>query len=351
MKKIVIFSLAAWAALACSCNQKLPYNPPVVPVEPDVPVLTYAKGADVSWLTLMENKNYTFKNAAGEETECMKLLRDECGVNAVRLRVWVNPADGWCNSEDVLLKARRAKALGLAVMIDFHLSDVWADPLHQEVPAAWEGHTLEELKQDVREHIVSVLGKLKAVGVKPQWVQVGNETHGGMLYDLGKVENGSNFASLVNAGHAAVKEVFPDAKTIVHIDGGQTWANYTRIYGYLKTQDATYDMIGVSFYPAGPSDEGGSDDLTSTDALIANLKQAATEYGKPVMVCEIGMHVDDGEFCKKVLTRIMQELPAGSELQGIFYWEPQAPGGFNGGYRKGCFKNGRPTQALDPFKE
>lgn len=38
------------------------------------------------------------------QTECMTLMRD-LGMNSIRLRVWVNPSDGWCNKSDVVAKA------------------------------------------------------------------------------------------------------------------------------------------------------------------------------------------------------------------------------------------------------
>ena len=48
---------------------------------------------------------------------------------------------------------------------------------------------------------------------------------------------------------------------------------------------------------------------------------------------------------------VMADSTATGHLAGIFYWEPEAPNGYNGGYRKGCFDGGKPTTALDVFKE
>ena len=48
---------------------------------------------------------------------------------------------------------------------------------------------------------------------------------------------------------------------------------------------------------------------------------------------------------------VMADGTATGHLAGIFYWEPEAPNGYNGGYRKGCFDGGKPTSALDVFKE
>ena len=93
-------------------------------VIPETPVVidrtTFPKGADVSWLTQMEAEGMKFYNQDGTEKELMTLLKDDCGVNSIRLRVWVNPADGWNNMDDVLIKARRANALGLRLLEHKH---------------------------------------------------------------------------------------------------------------------------------------------------------------------------------------------------------------------------------------
>ena len=132
-----------------------PTNGPVVPdndggdddddddtpgTAPDNPALTpsdFAKGADVSWITRVESEGHKFYDADGNEAEAMRLLRDECGVNSIRLRVWVNPTDRWNGKSDVIEKAVRAHELGMRLMIDFHLSDDWADPGKQFIPHEW----------------------------------------------------------------------------------------------------------------------------------------------------------------------------------------------------------------------
>ena len=64
------------------------------------------------------------------------------------------------------------------------------------------------------------------------------------------------------------------------------------------------------------------------------------------------MDYTEAEKCKLTIARIMSEFgTSGDILKGIFYWEPEAPAGYNGGYGKGCFVDGAPTVALDPFKE
>ena len=177
----------------------------------------FAKGADVSWLTEMEKDGVKFYNQNGKATECMKLLREE-GTNSIRLRVWVNPEGGWCGKDDVIAKAWRAQQLGFRLMIDFHYSDTWADPGNQKVPAAWQGYTAEQMKQAVADHTKDVLKALKDRGVtNVEWVQVGNETRDGMLWNSDEAvtaqvsKNAANFAAYINAGYDAVKEVYPNA--------------------------------------------------------------------------------------------------------------------------------------------
>ncbi len=345
-KNFIFYTVALALAFGMmSCSE---VSPVTTPSEKDEPLvidrMAFAKGADVSWLTQMEAEGAVFYTAAGQEMECIQLLRDECGVNSIRLRVWVNPAEGWNNVDDVLVKARRANSLGLRVMIDFHFSDTWADPGNQITPAAWAGLDLEGLTAAMVGHINDMMGKLKAYDIEPEWVQIGNETRSGMMYPLG--EYTAHFTELVNAGYDAVKASFPKAKVIVHIDSGHRLDLYTRIFGTLKAKGGRYDMIGVSLYPEPESWKA------TVDALIENIGTAAATYGKPVMICEIGMDYSQAGTCNEMITYLMDEC---SELTmdkvcGIFYWEPQASPGYNGGYNKGCFVDGVPTEALDAFK-
>lgn len=356
MKLKNIFSVfaVAGAMLTASCTEDSPItNPPVDKTPQEIDRTTFAKGADVSWLTQMESEGYTFYNSNRVETECMQLLRDECGVNSIRLRVWVNPEEqeamkevkGWCNIDDVLVKARRANDLGLRLMIDFHFSDTWADPAKQETPAAWAALDLAGLKEAMSAHVTEMLGKLNAYGIEPEWVQIGNETRGGFMYPLGSVSNPENFTELVNTGYDAVKAIFPDAKVIIHLDSGNRLDLYTRVFGVLAANGGKYDMIGMSLYPDPASWQ------TAVDALMSNVETLVGTYGKPVMVCEIGMIYSEAAAANAMMTDLKAKCEANGNVEGIFYWEPQAPAGYNDGYDKGCFVDGTPTEALDCFKE
>ena len=92
-------------------------------------------GADIGWCTEYEAQGHKFYNKDGQERECTALMK-ELGLNAVRHRVWVDPSShgNWCGKEDLLVKCQRAKTLDMAIMVDFHYSDWWADPNKQNIP-------------------------------------------------------------------------------------------------------------------------------------------------------------------------------------------------------------------------
>lgn len=308
----------------------------------------FARGADVSWLTQMESEGRKFytRESPGQEMECMQLLRDHCGVNSIRLRVWVNPSEYWNSIDDVVNKACRADSLGLRTMIDFHFSDTWADPGHQVMPVAWQGLSFEDQKKALASHVDETLSALKKAGVTPEWVQIGNETTPGMMLPVGSVDNPVQLTELNNAGYDAVKRVFPEAKVIVHLDGGNYQWAYDRMFDILQQNGGQYDMIGMSLYPYWAEQQGETGGWRKvSDDCIANIEHLRQKYGKPIMICEIGMPYDQAETCRELISKMMT-----TDVEGIFYWEPQAPAGYNDGYTLGCFDKDAPTVALDAFK-
>ena len=305
----------------------------------------FAKGADVSWVTEMEAAGTKFYDANGRETECLKLLKS-MGVNSIRLRVWVDPTDGWNGKQDVLAKALRAKALGFRVMIDFHYSDSWADPAHQTKPAAWTNHSLDQLKVDVAKHTTDVLQTLKDKGVDVEWVQVGNETPTGMLWNEGAYSDTdqSSFAQLINAGYDAVKAIYPDAKVIIHVDKGNQLGRFTWLFDGLKANGAKWDVIGMSLYP------DDSDWETETNDCLSNIKTLEDRYGCKVVLSEVGMPWDS-ENAEAFMTKLVTGCKAIDGCLGVFYWEPECYNSLEG-YSKGVFDNsGKATSTLNIFKK
>lgn len=338
VKLLLVFLL--FINTQCKKGGNTPEPPPPLP-----PSGTFIKGADVSWLTEMESAGRKFYNGSGTEKECMLLMKD-LGMNAIRLRVWVNPANNWNSLSDVIAKAVRAKNLGLKVMIDFHYSDTWADPGHQTKPAAWAAMSFDILKQSLAAHTTTVLNELKLNGVTPVWVQVGNETNDGMLWPDGKASiNMNNFAQLVKAGYDAVKAVDANIKVIVHISNGYDNNLFRWIFDGLKNNGAQWDIIGMSLYP-----NSGTWASLNTQCL-ANMNDMVSRYNKDVMVVEVGMPWDQANDCNSFLTDLITKTKSvsGGRGLGVLYWEPQSYSNWKG-YTLGAFDNsGKPTIAMNAF--
>lgn len=344
IRKYIILGLVMLAINACSSGSG-DEPEPLEPTEPAGQPAVFAKGADVSWLSEMEAAKVKFFNSGGQETELLQILKGK-GMNAIRLRVWVNPQDGWCNVNDVVEKARRAKTAGYRIMIDFHYSDSWADPAKQTKPTAWLNKDMPTLKTLVSSHTTTVLTALRNVGVSPEWVQVGNETNNGMLWEEGKASvNMKNFAELVLSGYNAVKAASPDAKVIVHISNGYDNALFRWMFDGLKANGAKWDVVGMSLYPES------SDWQLKNEQCLANMKDMIARYGKEIMICEVGMPMSEAAAAKAFISDLIvkvKSLPENKGL-GVFYWEPQAYNSWKG-YKLGAFDDsGRPTQALDAF--
>ena len=322
------------------------------PDEPD-PSGTDAlvKGADVSSVTDMESKGYKFYNKAGQERDLFALMK-EIGFNAVRLRVWVDPEGGWSGRDDVVAKARRAQAQGLKVMIDFHYSDSWADPGKQNVPAAWKGKDATAMAAAVKSHSEDVLKALKGAGVDVAWVQVGNETTGGMLWESGRVSGSSvgQFVNYFHAGREAVKAVYPEAKVILHLDNGWNLGTLNWFLTLVQAHSLQYDILGLSLYPSYWENGGYPDWQPKVKQFISNIPVLVQNYGKPVMLVEFGMPASQPDKAKAALKYIIDNTADYDSFLGVFYWEPESEHDRNG-YDYGAFSGGKPTAALDPFSE
>lgn len=311
---------------------------------------TFSKGADVSWLPQMEATGYKFYDIDGTQKDCLQLLKDR-GMNTIRLRVFVNPSNdrtnGHCSPAETVLIAVRAKQLGMRVMINFHYSDTWADPGHQTKPAAWSSHTFAQLLNDVYNHTFDVLNALKTAGVTPEWVQIGNEIPGGMLWPEGRTSNWSQLAQLLNKGYDATKAIDPSIKVIVHIDQGNNNSRSRFFYDNAQSNNVKYDVIGLSYYPYWLN----SDYKVTIGALQNNLNDMASRYGKEVMVVEVGgdftLVQNTYDMLAAVITAV-KSVPNGKGI-GVNYWEPEGEKSWSGYQLNAWQSNGKPSAALDAF--
>jgi arabinogalactan endo-1,4-beta-galactosidase len=313
----------------------------------------FAKGADVSWLSQMEATGYKFYDADGSQQDCLQLLKDR-GINSVRLRVFVNPSNhkvnGHCSKQETVAMAIRAQKMGLRVMIDFHYSDTWADPAHQAKPAAWKEHPFSELLDDVYVHTHDVLSTLKAAGVTPTWVQIGNEIPAGMLWPDGRSESHWNqLAQLINKGYDATKAVDSTIKVIVHIDQGNDKDRFRWFFDAIENEGVKYDVIGMSYYPYWLK----SDYTETLSDLAENLKDVVDRYDKEVMIVEVGGEYTQPQNTYDMLVAVIKAVRAVPEGRGlgVVYWEPEGEFSWSGYRLSAWLPSGIPSPALKAFLE
>lgn len=314
--------------------------------------LAFAKGADVSWLPQMEATGYRFHDVDGKEKDCLQLLKER-GMNTIRLRVFVNPsqdkASGHCSAAETVVMALRAQKAKMRIMIDFHYSDTWADPAKQAKPAAWANLSFDALQNKVYEHTFDVLTALKKAGVTPEWVQVGNEIPGGMLWPDGSTNNWAQLAQLLNKGYEAAKAVNAKIKVIVHVDEGNNNEKFRWFFDKATEHQVKYDVIGLSYYPFWIKK-----DYSETIAdLQKNLNDMASRYQKEVMVVEVGGVDEQVQNTKELLAATIKAVRAVPDHKGlgVLYWEPQGAKSWSGYGLSAWQQDGKPSPALDAFKE
>jgi arabinogalactan endo-1,4-beta-galactosidase len=255
-------------------------------------------GADVSSLAKSEDCGGVYRTEDGSPGDALAILADH-GLNWVRLRAFVDPADGYNGTPQLLAMARRANRLGLKVLVDLHYSDFWADPSKQWAPAAWEGKTFAELKRLFLDYTRGVATALVGQGTPPDMIQLGNEITPGMIWGyaatrtgestaddgygrgttqtVAHTENWGNLAELLTAGYEAVKTISPSTRVMLHLDAGGSNATYQWWFDNVTARNVPFDLIGASYYGVWHG--------TLAD-LQANLDDVSARYGKDVVVAE-----------------------------------------------------------------
>ena len=376
-KTCLLLAIATLLSTACNCTRTTPVTPedPIdfdVPPQP-VPTPSFAKGADISWVSEMEKDGRTFQLKSGAKADIMDVLK-ETGVNAIRLRVWVNPTGGWSGKDDVVKLATRAAKAGLALMVDFHYSDFFADPGRQDIPGAWaaDKNDLDKMAKHVSDHTTEVLKALQDASVTPNWVQVGNETRNGMLWPTGSLSQGGeewtdkgweNYIHLYKAGYSAVKSVFPSCIVMPHLNNAFNPSNDNYWwFKRFKESGAPYDMIALSHYPQDSWENNKQVDWDNANSRAINyIKSLAADMGVSVIVAEIGVKTNANlNLATQVMSEFMSEAKKIDKCTGIFYWEPEVDGkwkpavygplGWNA-YDMGAFTaDGKATSVMDAFK-
>ncbi len=283
---------------------------PVIPFNPVA--VDKMIGADISFLPELEDKGMKFYDTDGQPKDAIKILQSH-GLNYVRLRIFNDPArdsgyspnKGFCDLEHTKQMAKRAKAAGMKLLLDFHYSDYWADPQKQYMPVAWRGKSITDLKQAVYDYTKMVMQALKDQQTTPDMVQIGNEINHGMIWPAGSINNLDSLAQLIYSGIQGVKAVAPATSIMLHIAlGGQN--DESRFFlDNMISRAVPFDVIGLSYYPKWHN--------TLAD-LDYNLNDLARRYNKDVIIVEYS-------HCKKEVNELAFSVYNGRG-KGTCIWEP-----------------------------
>jgi arabinogalactan endo-1,4-beta-galactosidase len=317
-------------------------------------------GADISTLSEVEREGGIYRD--GDKPGDALAIFMKNGWTCFRLRIWVNPRRGVNGLEYTTKLAKRIKDAGGTFMLDFHYSDWWADPQKQNKPAAWANLDFDSLVEQTQSYTSNVIKTLKDAGATPDFVQIGNEITGGLLWPDAQVrvplstvkvfsgdvtvikppepyddvKQWNHLIRVLKAASAGVRSaVSPEdhVRIVVHIDCGGDWPVTRWYFDHLTEAGVDFDVIGQSYYPNWHG---------TLENLRDNLRQTIQRYHKDVIVVEtaypsrethpspaaaknmIWPQTPEGQkqFLADVI-KTVKEAPEGHGI-GVNYWHPEA---------------------------
>lgn len=338
-------------------------------------------GGDISLLPDYEAAGVQYRDRFGKIIPDLLPWLKEQGMNAMRVRLFVNPEAYTGSDKDPNAKqsldyitplCKRIKDTGLDLMLDFHYSDTWADPAKQWTPKAWENLSDEQLYEKIYEYTKASLQHLVDAGATPDFIQTGNEISYGMLWGkntepesslkktfMGNNANWDRFGKLLRQAIKACHEVCPDAKIVIHTERVAQHAVLSYFYDKMNQLDVDYDIIGLSYYPYFHG---------NLDVLKKALSELEKKFsGKEIMIVETGYpykwevpgtthdvskdypYTEAGQ--DKFVADLVKTLHEYKDVDGLFWWwlEYNAYGaGLSNWYNAPLFDSttGKATKAL-----
>ena len=250
---------------------------------PDPAAAQMALGGDLSFTPqeLAAGARFSYR---GQQASPVTIMREN-GADYVRMRLWVNPPPGYSNLASDLALARAVRAAGMKIYLDVMYSDFWADPQHQNIPAAWQGQDLSQLTDTVRTYTQQVVAAFANQGTPADLVSIGNEIRNGILWPVGQVDwtagtGWDNLATLLKAGVAGAQAGNPPGhklQIMMHFDQGGNNQQSQEFYSNLVSRGVPFDVIGLSFYPFFHG---------TISQLRANVDALAGQFHKPIIIAE-----------------------------------------------------------------
>ncbi len=301
----------------------------------------FIRGGDITELTYIEELGGKYYDQNGVERDALEILAEN-GMNMARIRLSNNPGkgrgdgtyylpDGYQNEEDCLELARRARDAGMGIQFTFNYSDYWSNGTRQIIPSDWvaqikaeKGYDISDptflksmtsaqrseiitlLEKIVYDYTFDIMTKLKAQDTVPDYVSLGNEINGGLLFpfanmyaasmsadrfelifenitsnDISCPEDRASLARFVNAGYDAVKAVSPESQVVIHLADAPNDA-FTWTLGEINKAGAKFDVIGASYYPSWSGKK--------IEDFVAFANSITKTYKKDILVMETGFN-------------------------------------------------------------
>lgn len=317
--------------------------------------LTYAVGADLSFLKMAEDSGMVFKDD-GQAKPALDIFKDH-GYNWIRLRLFHSPDRLPNDLQYTIDLAQQAKKRGYKFLLDYHYADSWADPGKQPIPQAWKGLSVDVLADSVFQYTKRTITAFREAGVMPEMVQIGNEIRNGMLWPTGKLPaHWHNFARLLKAGIDGVdagRARAPQPLIMIHYDQGADAAGTRKFYQKFNSYHIPYDIIGLSYYPWWHG---------NLLELRDNLLSIVNNFDKDVIVVETAYNWRPSQYKNTIppypetpqgqrefLESVNQTLLniSSRKIKGIFWWEPAVMGGLGS---RGFFdRDGNALPVMDVF--
>lgn len=265
----------------------------------------FISGVDISQFPEISETNPVFYDSNGNQGEFLTILKDN-GINTIRLKLWVNPANEHSGFNEVKVFSQNLKNRGFKIWLALHYSDSWADPSQQLTPSQWQGLDFDDLKTQVYNYTADVVNQ-----IQPDYIQIGNEINSGLLHPYGNISNNiDDFKSLLAEGVTAVRANSNDCKIILHYAGvsGADWF-------FNQVNDIDYDIMGISYYPIWHGSSLAN--LRSTIDTISNT------HNKEVVIAETAypFTLDWNDWTNNIVglpEQLVPEYPASPQGQKGF---------------------------------
>ncbi len=330
---MLVFSVVVFIILSCATNNAADDTP-------EQSNLAY--GGDFSIIKKMEDFGAVYK-VSGVAKEGLRIFKEN-GYTWARLRIFHTPDNVGpvCNNLEYTIQlAKRAKALGYKLLLNFHYSDTWADPGKQFTPAAWQNLSFNVLADSLRIYTTKVLDNMQNAGVLPEMVQVGNEINNGMLWPQGKLwpdgggENWQGLATLIKAGITGVKNTKNSSsiKIMIHAATGGNVQESKTFYQNMIRYGVEFDVIGLSYYPWWHGTfaqlEANIENLSNSFNLDISLVETAyysnnwyPEPGNGVLNIKPYPPTEQGQY--DFMVELATRLKKFPKVKSVYYWEPEA---------------------------